>query len=72
MCRTLLSDVPNDLECLLGPRPTDANIRAVFSGVRTEDGRSDGLLHATEPSLLHCLTHRRIAFGDGASWRNPR
>ena len=26
-------------------------------------------LHVTEPSSRHCLTHRRIAFGDGASCR---
>jgi len=51
--------------------------RAMLSGVRTEDGRPSGILHVTEPSSRHCLTHRRVAFGDGAScWfrsrRNPR
>jgi len=61
----------------LGLRLTEASTRAMFSGVRTEDGRPDGFLHVTEPSSRHCLTHRRIAFGDGAScwfrsWRNPR
>ena len=50
--------------------------RAMLSGVRTEDGRPGGFLHVTEPSSRHCLTRRRIAFGDGAScWfrtrRNP-
>ena len=51
--------------------------RAMLSGVRTEDGRPRGFVHVTEPSSRHCRTHRRIAFGDGAScwfcsWRNPR
>jgi hypothetical protein len=52
--RTLLSDMPNAGACLgadrLGLRPTDANTRAIFSGVRTEDGRAGGFLHETEPS----------------------
>jgi hypothetical protein len=44
---------------------------------QTEDGRPGGFLHFTGPSSRHCLTHRRIAFGDGAfrrfrSRRNPR
>ena len=45
----------------LGLRPTDANTRAMFSGVRTENGRKGGFIFATEPSSRHCLTHRRIA-----------
>ena len=84
LCRMrciLLSDVRKAWACLcadhLGLRLTDASTRAMLSGVRTEDGRPGGFLHMTEPSSRHCLTHRRIAFGDGAScWfrsrRNPR
>ena len=61
----------------LGLRPTDTNTRAMFSRVRTEAGRPGGSLHVTAPSSRHCLTYRRIAFGDGASCsfssrRNPR
>ena len=61
----------------LGLRLTDASTRAVLSGLGTEDGRPGGFLHVTEPSPRHCLTRRRIAFGDGASCcfrsrRNPR
>jgi len=61
----------------LGLRLTDASTRVILSGVRTEDGRTGGFSHVAEPSSRHCLTHRRIAFGDGAScWfrsrRNPR
>ena len=60
----------------LGLWLTDASTRAILSGMRTEDGRPGGFLHVTEPSSCHCLTHRWIAFGDGAShwfcsWRNP-
>jgi len=74
LCVTLRRD------CLradrLGLRLTDASTRAKLSGVRNEDGRPGGFLHVTEPSSRHCLSHRRIAFGDGAScWfpsrRNP-
>ena len=55
----------------------DVSTRAMLSGVRTEDGRPGGFLHVTEPSSGHCLTHRRIASGGGAScwfrsWPNPR
>ena len=61
----------------LGLRLTDASTRAMLSRVRTEDGRPGGFLHVTGPSSRHCLTHRRIEFGDGAScWfrsrRSPR
>jgi len=45
---------------------TDASTRAMLSGVRNEDGLHGGFLHLTEPSSRHFLTHRRIAFGDGA------
>jgi len=31
----------------LGLRPTEANTRAMFYEVRTEDGRPGGFLHAT-------------------------
>ena len=55
-----------------------ANTWAVLSVVRTEDGRPGGFLQPTEPSSRHCLTPRRIGFGDGwgvlflfISWRNP-
>ena len=51
----------------LGLRPTDANTRAVFSGVRSENSRPGGFLQVTEPSSRHCLTLRGTAFGDGAS-----
>ena len=78
---TLLCDMHKAWACLcadrLGLRLMDASTRAMLSGLRTEDGRPDGFLHVTEPSSRHCLTHRRIAFGDGASLsfrsrRNPR
>ena len=51
---------------------SDASTRAMLLGARTEDWQPGGFLHVTR----HCLTHRRIAFGDGAScWfrsrRNP-
>jgi hypothetical protein len=81
MRRALLSDMPNAWACLrtdrLGLRPTDTNTRAMFSRVRTEDGRPGGSLHVTAPSSRQCLTYQRIAFGDGASCsfssrRNPR
>jgi len=79
MRRTFLSDMRNAWACLLvdhlGLQPTDANTEAVFSGVWTEDGPSVRLLHATEPSSHHYLTHQWTAFGDGTlswfiSWRN--
>ena len=75
-CQTCLTPGACKLADRLGLRPTDANTRAKFSGVRTEGGRPGGFLHATEPSSRHGLTHRRIAFGDRAacrliSWRNP-
>jgi hypothetical protein len=84
MPSALLSDVPSPSACLRAymqiasdcSRRTP-NIRAMFSGVRTEEARPGGFLHVTETSLCHCLTHRRITFGDGASClcssrRNPR
>ena len=44
-----------------------------LSGVRTEDDRHGGFLHVTKPFPHHCLTHRRIAFSDGAScWFHSR
>ena len=59
-----------------GQRLTDTSTWTMLSGVRNEDGRPGGFLHVTGYSSRHCLTHRRIAFGDGAScWclrRNPR
>jgi len=71
MRRTLLSDMRKAGACLradrLGLRLTDASTRTMLSGVRSEDGRPGGFLHVTEPSSRHCLTHRRIAFGDEAS-----
>jgi len=48
-------------------RLTDASTRAMLSRVRNEDGRPRGFLHVADRSLLHCLKHRWIAFGDGAS-----
>jgi hypothetical protein len=39
----------------LGLRPTDANTRAVFSGVLSENSRPGGFLQVTEPSSLHCI-----------------
>ena len=69
MSRTLLSDMA--WACLradrLGLWLTDASTRAMLSGVRTENSQPGGFLHVTEPSSCQCLTHRRIAFGDGAS-----
>ena len=57
----------------LGLRLTDASTRAMFSGGWTEDGQPGGFLHVIELSSRHCLTHRRIAFGDGAScWFRSR
>ena len=53
--RTLLSDTPHAWACLLanrhGLRSTNANTRAVFSGVRTQEGRPGGFY--TRQSLLH-------------------
>ena len=80
MRSTLLSDMRKAWACLradrLGLRLTDASTQAM-SGVRTEVSQPGGILHVTEPSSHHCLTHRRTAFGDGAfcwfcSWWNPR
>jgi len=71
LCVTLRRDcVRSDrLRLLL----TDASTRAMLSGVRNEDGRPGGFLHVPEPSSRHCLTNRRIAFGDGAScWFRSR
>jgi hypothetical protein len=55
--------------------PRTAADRRQHWGVRTEDGRPGGFLHATEPSSHYCLALRQIAFGDVAScqflsWRN--
>ena len=77
---TPISDMRKAWACLradrLGLRLTDASTQAM-SGVRTEVSQPGGILHVTEPSSHHCLTHRRTAFGDGAfcwfcSWWNPR
>ena len=55
--RTLLSDTPHAFACLLagrpGLRPTEANTRVMFSGVRTEDGK---VTFYTRQSLLHATT----------------
>jgi len=70
---TLMSDVPYSWACSLagrlGLRPMDVKTRTLLSGVQTEDGRPGRFLHTTEPFSRHCLIHRRIAFGDGASCR---
>ena len=72
MSRTPLSDMRKASACLradrLGLRLTDASTRAMLSAVRTEDGRLGAFLHVTEPSSRHCLTHQRIALGDGAPY----
>ena len=77
MRHTFLSDIRKAWACLhadrLRLRLMDASTWAMLSGAQTDDGRPGGFLHVTEPSSLHCLTHRWIVFGHGTScWIHSR